>query len=389
MNICLVATGFSPDDGGGIGTYIFNLSQELTALGHKVFVITKTLKEEKEEIINGVSIYRATSRYISRLESYLPGLAWSQFVAWKIKEIDKRYGIDIVEFPNWEGVGFRYLLKKRRKPVVTRLHTPYFETLLIDKGEARANLGDKFTCWMEKAAVKRSDYLTSATEYHKNFIASAYNIDKNRITLLPLGIQVPVLKELPPEHPNILKLLYVSRLEKRKGVLTLMEAIPKVLKGFSDAEFYFIGTDRPHAPGGRCFKEYFQEKFKDYTEKVHFLGYVSYNELNKHYTESDIFVVPSVYESFGLIYIEAMAYGKPVICCDTGGASEVVENGVTGFLVPASNSDLLAERILELLKNKELRKKMGRNGRIRVQNKFSSRQMAKMTADLYMEAIKN
>jgi glycosyltransferase involved in cell wall biosynthesis len=387
MNICLVSTGYPPEDGGGIGTYISNLAQGLKALGHNIFVITQTRNLEKEEVIYGISVYRAKSRYIPWLENYFPGLAWSIFVSRKIKELDMKYGIDLIEFPNWEGVGFCYLLRKKRKPAVTRLHTPYFETLSIDKNKAKISFGDKFTCWMEKTAVRKSDFLTSSTECHKSFMEKAYQIDMNRIKLLPLGIQLLPLKESPLESPDVLKVLYVSRLEKRKGTLTLLEAVPEVIKSFPNVEFIFIGKDRPHAPNGKYFREYFFEEFKDYSSRVKFLGYVSNEELRDYYYKSDIFVVPSVYESFGLIYIEAMAYGKPAIGCGAGGIQEVIVDGVTGFLVPPSDSGLLAQRILELLKNEKLRLEMGKNGRKRAESMFSRDKMVKRTADLYLEAI--
>lgn len=117
---------------------------------NNIFIITQTRNIDKDEEIGGVKVYRRKIRYIPKIDKYVPGLYWSFFVSQKIKELDKKYRIDIVEFPNWEGVGFWYLLNKKRRPVVTRLHTPYFKTLSIDKSNKRINIGDKFTCWLEK-----------------------------------------------------------------------------------------------------------------------------------------------------------------------------------------------------------------------------------------------
>lgn len=219
-------------------------------------------------------------------------------------------------------------------------------------------------------------------------MAQAYNINKEKIKILPLGIKTsPFLDNSSNFRSKTLKVLYVSRLEKRKGALTLIEAIPKVLKKFANVEFIFIGRDRPHAPNCRYFKDFFLEKFKEFSDKVHFLGYLSDAELNKYYLESDIFIVPSVYESFGLIFIEAMSYCKPVIGCQAGGIPEVISDGITGFLVPPFDSESLAIKILKLLNDEDLRKKMGLHGRRRVECMFNRDKMARNTVEFYKEVI--
>lgn len=383
MKVCLVSTGYPPEDGGGIGTYIYNLSQGLTELGHSVFVITKTDDNDREDLIDGVHVFRLKNRYISKLERFVPGFAWSWFLSNKIKAIDKQYGLDIIEFPNWEGVGFCYLLKKKRKAVVTRVHTPYFETLSIDKNNSHMIWGDRFICWMEKIAVKRSDVISSSTEYHKQVMSQAYGINPQRIHVLPLGINMCAYTKPAEVSSKILKVLYVSRLEKRKGTLTLLEAIPKVIKSYQNIEFTLIGKDRPHAPGDMYHKDFFQNKYPDYVSKVNFMGFVSNEELSRYYAGCDIFVVPSVYESFGLIYVEAMMYGKPVIGCKAGGIPEVVLNNETGLLIDPLDTEMLALNIIKMCNDSDLRKKMGENGRKRAENFFNKNKMAQASSDLY------
>lgn len=383
MNICLVSTSYPPEEGGGIGTYTYNLAKGLTELGHKVFVVTKTANTGKEEALEGVTIYRIESRYIPKLETYIPGLAWSKCVSNKITDLDKKYLIDIVEFPNWEGPGFCYLTKKKRKPAVTRLHTPYFESLIINKNNEDLSIADRFSCWLEKRAVKSSDCLTSSTASHRDFISSAYRINGARIKLLPLGIEPVDRTNLNFTGRKTVKILFVSRLEKRKGALTLIEAIPKVIDNVADVEFIFIGRDRLHAPGNKYFKDYFLDKFSEYKEKVHFLGHLSDKELNDFYQKSDILAVPSVYESFGLIYLEAMNYGKPVIGCRAGGVPEVVKDGETGILIKPNCVSELVDALIRLVRDADLREKMGKNAARWVADKFSYKRMAKDTETLY------
>ena len=94
MKICLVSPGFPPEDGGGIGTYLYHLAQGLIARGHEVFVITQSDHPDKKEEIEKVHIFRYKFRYLPKLEKFLCGLRYSHFIGQKIKELDKKYHLD-------------------------------------------------------------------------------------------------------------------------------------------------------------------------------------------------------------------------------------------------------------------------------------------------------
>ena len=150
-------------------------------------------------------------------------------------------------------------------------------------------------------------------------------------------------------------------------------------------EFTFIGKDRPHAPGGLTFENYFSTAHNQFKDKVKFLGFVSNEELSNYYRACDIFVVPSVYESFGLIYVEAMMHGKPVIGCKAGGIPEVVNNGKTGILIEPYNVNQLVDGLLRLLNDPQMRQDMGQNARRLCEEKFSFDRMASNTEHLYQK----
>ena len=387
MNICLVSTGYPPEDGGGIGTYIYNLAKGLSELGHRIFIIAKTYGEDAIEENHTISIYRYKARYIPKLEHFIPGLAWSMFVAEKIKELDKAVGLDLIEFPNWEGVGFVYLLSRKRKPVITRLHTPYFETLMLDKQADRVAFGDHFVCWMERKACQWSDGLVSSTKFHREMMAENYKLKKKPVHILPLGIQlISGNGRYQTKEDRPMRILYVSRLENRKGAMTLLRAIPRVLEQYPQTEFFLIGKDRPHTPDGLTHKDYFFKHYPGLCDHVHFLGFVSKEKLSEYYKQTDIFVVPSVYESFGLIYVEAMMHGVPVIGCRAGGIPEVVENEKTGILVDPDDDKALTDAICRLMSDPVLREKMGSEARIWCDKHFSHLMMAHRT-DLFYRRI--
>ena len=117
--------------------------------------------------------------------------------------------------------------------------------------------------------------------------------------------------------------------------------------------------------------------------RVSFLGRVSDEELDRRYAECDLFVAPSLYESFGLIYLEAMNYAKPVIGCLAGGIPEVVDDGVTGLLVEPGASEPLAEAMLTMLSAPSQLREMGLAGRQRLLDKFTHIEMARAFAEVY------
>jgi len=390
MNICLVSTGFPPEEGGGIGTYIYNLSRGLAELGHSVSVITRTERDTYDFCREGeVDVYRMPEKQLPLVEPWIPGVMWSWQVYKLISKLNKENKIDIIEFPNWEAPGVITQLSGLKIPVVVRIHTPYFETLELDKEEAVLGFGDKVICGLEKYSVLKSDQVVSSTIFHAGMLASKYDMDKGKIKILPLGIEQKNLQDMLEEGrgKSGFNVLYVSRLEHRKGTLTLIDALPGILRDRKDINIDFVGKDRKHAPGGIYHEEYFVNNYPEYQNQVRFHGYVSDEELDAFYRNADLFVVPSVYESFGLIYVEAMMHGLPVIATRGGGIPEVVIDGEDGFLIRENDVEGLVEAFDRLYNDEELRKNMGKKARKRYLECYNQEVMSKNTESLYKKVV--
>ncbi len=175
---------------------------------------------------------------------------------------------------------------------------------------------------------------------------------------------------------------FVGRLAPYKGPQFLLEAIPRVLKEVPDAKFMFVGSARFDLPRiGEILKA------KHIRKVVTFTGYVNDKTLPQLYASCDVFCYPSLWEGFGLTPAEAQAAGKPVVAFKTCALPEVVEDGVTGFLVPAQDSVALAGAIVRLLRDAGLRRKMGQKARTRVEQMFSWERAARETLRVYEEAL--
>lgn len=369
---------------GGIGTYTRHLAHALTAQGHGVCVLTPGPADGR--VLDGaVTVHSVRSDHLPIVERVLPGAGACYRVGVAMLRLVRRYHLDVVEFPNWEGTGVGFCLT-RRVPVVVRLHTSSLEALEIDG--AAANRPAQWDVSREAWQVRLADAVVTHSEAHRTRMANELSIDRQSIAVLPHGIPVfPTFHRIRPsgQEPTI---VYLGRLERRKGTLNLLHAIPAVLHEVPNARFVLIGTDRPHCPGGRTHADYLREHFPfEIRDRIVLAGRLSEEEVNARLQQADLFVAPSLYESFGLIFLEAMRWGTPVIGTTAGGIPEIVRDGETGLLVPPESPSDLAAAMLRLLRDPSLRGQLGAAGRRRAEDHFSIEHTARRVAGFYTRVL--
>jgi glycosyltransferase involved in cell wall biosynthesis len=169
-----------------------------------------------------------------------------------------------------------------------------------------------------------------------------------------------------------LRVLYVSRLEARKGTDLFLEAAAELVKHYPDVEVVVAGRDAYESEPHRSYRARFEATNRDLKDRIRFYGEVSHFELERLYEQSDIFCVPSRFESFGIVFIEAMRYGVPVVAGNTGGAPEIVAGGETGIVCKEHTSEAFASALSRLVIDRELRLRLGNNGRRRYLELFEN-----------------
>jgi glycosyltransferase involved in cell wall biosynthesis/SAM-dependent methyltransferase len=392
LKICFLIQEYSKNCHGGNCRHTYDLAHTFAEFGNEVHVITKSEKGREYEYRDGnVFVHEIVPEPMDFLalsedmHTAKKNLAYSYSACLKLLELIDKFGIQIAEAPLWDGEGFVFSLVKPI-PLVVRLVTPLFKVAEIQGWQLTKDL--KFANWMEGETVRRADKAIAISNDIGTLISSHHTIPQEKIELCPLGTGLPDESLLLRNRKeNGFDVLFVGRLEKRKGVETLFRAIPQVLEKVPDAQFHIVGMDTNLAPNGGSYREFLLQNLdKKYHKKVRFVGYVDDNELKDYYRNCDIFVAPSLYESFGLIYLEAMAWGKPVIGCDAGGAPETIEGGETGIIIQPEDENALAEAIMKL-KDEGLRSEMGEKGRRRVENDFSNKIMAENTYKIYNDVI--
>lgn len=235
---------------------------------------------------------------------------------------------------------------------------------------------------LQRFAMRRANLILAPSRDTAERAARVQHLPVLKIRRLPWALDPifaaratwPVSPTPPVGYPEGRSILTVGRWvssERYKGMDHLIAALPRLLTDNSDVHLVAVGEGDDRA---------WLENLADehgVSLHVHFLSGLTQEQLSACYALCDIFALPSRGEGFGLAYLEAMAYGKPVVAGAHGGAPEIVEDGATGYLVPHGDVPQLANALATLLANPELRKKMGARGRGRVERDYQFAQFAK------------
>ena len=228
---------------------------------------------------------------------------------------------------------------------------------------------------LRRMALGSANLVLAPSKYTAEQVAAVQGVATEKIRVLPWALDpqfealapLAVKSPAPANFPKGRVVLTVGRWradERYKGMDTLITALPRLLPRFPELQLAAVGDG-----DDRAWLEDLAEE-TGVERHVHFLSGLSYAELAACYAHCEMFALPSKGEGFGLVYLEAMACGKPVIGGAHGGAPEVIDDGKTGYLVPHGDAAQLATAIETLLADPALEQEMGRRGRQRVENEF-------------------
>lgn len=304
---------------------------------------------------------------------------------------------DVYESHTVSGYQFIKILRnqKRKEPFIQTIHGVLADEYLQAAKTRYLSLQAKIAnlvMWrlskLEKQAAKKANLIITISNYTKNKIIELYSIKKEKIRIVPNGVDLQKFKPLDNQIKiknqfgvkNRPCLLFVGRLIPRKGLSFLVQAAKQIIKKENQTIFLIVGE------GPQKNQLISDLKRNRLLKNFIFLGDVKEKNLPLIYNCADIFVFPSIQEAQGIALLEAQATSKPVVSFNTGGISETVLDQETGILIdPDSNK--LAITILKLLKNKELREKMGKKGREFVSENFTWNKCSKTLLEIYKEVV--
>ncbi|MBI2197331.1 MAG: glycosyltransferase [Candidatus Rokubacteria bacterium] len=270
---------------------------------------------------------------------------------------------DLVHGHYWlSGVAGLALRESWGVPLVQMFHT--LGRLKNSVAKTPAEVEPEIRLSEEDRIVRLADRVVAANVVERAHLAWYYGASTDRIAVIPCGVDTELFRPMPQlEAKRLLALppdpllLYVGRLQPIKGLETLLEAMT-ALDGA--AQLLIVGGDQDEPENGHA--DYLRERVSvlGLRERVSFLGAQPQERLRLFYAAADATVMPSYYESFGMVALEAMACGSPVIASRVGGLTTTVRDGVTGFLVPEGDAGALAERVALLLEDRGRRAQLGR-----------------------------
>jgi glycosyltransferase involved in cell wall biosynthesis len=397
MKICMTHYAYYPTT-GGVETHLLDLCSELARQGHEVHALVGSMEgEPKEGEAAGVHVHRQDwmnpeiMRKRKQEADIAVDRAWPSLqdeVKAAYRGFIQEFDIDLVHAHNFHhflpeyGLALTEIRQEDDIPTFLTVHEMWGQFLCRDLL--------KRTEWDGVIAVGQhvyGDVIAQAPSMRNlKMVLHGVNTEMFRPNVDGNGLK----RELGLEGKLVI--LHPARLLPWKGVHTTVDAFARLADRFPDVTLVVTDT-REILDWAHELHDYREEIFSlvednDLSERVVMRPFDFFEELPEAYAMSDIVLYPtSGEEPFGLVPLEAMASGKPVIVTRSGGLIESVVDGVTGFLIPKGEDYLLARRLTTLLKYPDLAERMGRAGRRHVQEHFSRQRMATEVVDLYRHAL--
>ncbi|HEX7475972.1 MAG TPA: glycosyltransferase family 4 protein [Dehalococcoidales bacterium] len=358
---------------GGVVRHICNLESQLTRMGHVVKIIAPASKPVSGYGDRFIAIGKPrpipTSGSIARITI-------SFNLAGKVKKVLEKEKFDVVHLhePLAPTLGFTVLRLSKSVNIGTfhaaesRPSYRWTKPLLVSR--------------LYKKWFKKLDGRIAVSKPARDFINKHY---PSTYEIIPNGVDVvnfsPSILPVPEFKDGKINILFLGRLEKRKGLEYLLKAYALFKPDFPACRLIIV------TPSTKLRKKYEKHVAEANLEDVVFVGGIGEKEKARYYSTADIFCAPSTgHESQGVVLLEAMASGKPVVASNISGYASVITNGVDGLLIPPKQEVPLAQALAGLLRNEPLRRQMGDAGRINAQV-YSWERVARKVMELYMRVL--
>ncbi len=381
VHTCPLAT-LGGKETGGMNVYVRDLSRELGRRGHRVDVYTRSQNSTLPRISKALG---AGGRVIHlptgpeqpydkhRVYDHLP-----EFVDGALAQSTRdEIAYDVIHSHYWlSGEAARRLRQPWEAPVVHMAHTlGKMKNLVAEKRPRERETSRRVA--VETEIVGFADALIASTPAEENQLAELYGAEREKIHVISPGVDVDRFHPIPEAHakehigicPDRPMILFVGRIEPLKGIDNLLKAIAQVvdrqpeLAGLESSEGLCVPIiggeiDPIHEDEEMMRLQRLRERL-GIGDVVTFMGSKNQDTLQYYYSAAEMVVMPSDYESFGMVALEAMACGTPVVASDVGGLAFLVKDGRTGYRVPAGDVEALAGRITHLLTDELSRRRIG------------------------------
>jgi glycosyltransferase involved in cell wall biosynthesis len=388
LSVMMFTWEFPPRVIGGISPHVFFLSKSLAKSGVKVYVVTCDFPgAPAHEVIDGVEVYRIDSYKNPAPDFatwvYLMNLNMQKEAAAIVNKLADK--IDVFHAHDWlvatAGIGLKHVF---RKPLLVTMHSTE-----IGRRDGLHTNTEKMIHETEAWLTYEAWKVICCSAYMVSHVRWAFGLPEDKLVMIPNGVNINVYNKIETDLasfrakfalPEEKIALYVGRLVYEKGIHVLINAVPKVLEKVN-AKFTIVGSG------------YMKEQLLNIVRsmslehKVLFMGFADDETLLRLQKCADVSVVPSLFEPFGIVVLEAMAAKSPVVVSDTGGLSEIVKHDVTGFKAYPNNPESLALGITKILLDENYRNYIRENAYTQVQEKYDWEKIAQRTKAIYQAVL--
>ncbi len=396
MKVCFVSPEYLPLS-GGTGAYVYYLSRELIKHGDSTYIVTGYDESRDVKVNERQRVFFLKTPKAPIVKSFL--FAESAFR--KLNRIRTAFPVDVVHanlplVPSFAvPAGFGGTL-------VSTVHSTWKGEAEAIRGEpyGRLNSNEKFMVsfnwflrFFEEKMLERSNRLIAVSDFTRRELLQYYKIKEAKIRVIHNGVDIDKFKPALDKRkvklelgfrPNDIAILTVGRLYARKGLFTLIESVPRVVKRFKNAKFIISGKGQSNE----------MKKLVAHAERlgvrdnIVFTGYYPDKKLPKLYQAADVFAFSTFYEHHPFAVLEALSSQLPVVTTNVGGIPETIENGKNGFMCQPFNPTEFSDKILYLLEHPQAAQEMALQARRTIVERFDWRFIVKKVLKVYEEALR-
>ena len=387
MNIGTLTWEFPPRVVGGIARHCEGLAKAFVKQGHDVYLFTLDFPGSPSyEEMGGVKVYRASTE-LGHPNFLTWVLLFNHFLTKRMADVLPSVDFDVMHVHDWlaafSGISFKHYT---RKPMVLTVHS-------TEVGRAQGlHSPDSFSInGIEWWSMYEADRVIVCSNSMKNEVCNHFNLPREKVDVIPNGIdvskyQIPVDRGAVRQRYGVgwgeKLVLCVGRLVPQKGIEYFIRAIPSIARRYPEAKFVIVGEgwSRDILEG--------EARATGYAHKIRFTGFASDTEVINLMTSADVLVVPSIYEPFGIVALEGMATGVPVVASKVDGLAEVIEHERTGIFVYPRSPDSIAWGIDRVLSDPNHARWLADNAKDKLHKAYTWEVVAMKTVEVYKKAVK-
>ncbi len=386
MKIGTLTWEFPPRVVGGIARHCEGLAKALVKQSHEVYLFTLDFPGSPNyEDMDGVKVYRASTE-LGHPNFLTWVLLFNHFLSKRMADITSSVDFDVMHVHDWlaafSGISFKHYLKK---PMVLTVHS-------TEVGRAQGlHSPDSFSIdGIEWWAMYEADRVIVCSHSMKNEVCNHFNLPRDKVDVIPNAID-PTAYQTCSDPGDVRQrygigygerlVLCVGRLVPQKGIEYFIRAIPNLSKSYPEAKYIIVGEGWS--------RDILEERARasGHSDKIKFTGFASDNEVIDLMNSADVLVVPSIYEPFGIVALEGMASGVPVVASRVDGLAEIIEHDKTGVFVYPRSPDSIAWGISHVLSDPKHARRLTRNAKEILHKAYSWEAVAMKTVEVYRKVV--